>query len=108
SGSRSSCPLCAGAVTDNAGCKDRSGAIARSCREHALACCTAPGRHTDRGAVLAPRPRVSHRRQSVTARFLVLITILAAACGAQNRVGDVLYWASAPPPRLRLLHDTLE
>lgn len=44
----------------------------------------------------------------MTARFLVLITILAAACGAQNRVGDVLYWASAPPPRLRLLHDTLE
>ncbi len=46
--------------------------------------------------------------QPIARRMLLVLTVAAAACASQNRVGDVLYWAGSPPARLQPLYDTLE
>ena len=41
-------------------------------------------------------------------RVLLFLLLIAAACAAQNRMGDVRYWSGPPPVHLRPLYDTLD
>ncbi|MGH7445803.1 MAG: hypothetical protein ACREKM_13045 [Longimicrobiales bacterium] len=46
--------------------------------------------------------------RSTTLRPMLLLVLAVAACAAQNRMGDVQYWAGPPPARLQPLYNTLE